>query len=257
MSKRGRVESRNLVCGFHAVESAANSGRHRIAEILVDGKRQDPRMRRLTESLQGAGVPVRSATRLELNHACGNTRHQGIVAVVHSELPRRTQTLDGMLDGLGGRETVLVLDQVQDPHNLGACIRTAECAGVRNIVLPRDGACPVNQTVRKVASGAVERVDIVYVPNLARALVELQARGFWVYGADDTGDQPLYDCHFPDKSVVVMGAEGSGLRRLTKTHCDHLVNIPMQGLVSSLNVSTATAVILFEILRQRQHGETA
>lgn len=256
MPKKSKVQSRNLVYGFHAVESAAQSSKDQISEVLLDRKRQDHRIRKLTGYLQGMGVPVRFSTRLELNNACGNTNHQGIVAVLHCEPLHRTQTLDGMLNDLGGSETVLVLDHIQDPHNLGACIRTAECAGVRNIILPRDGACPVNQTVCKVACGAAERVELVYVSNLSRTLMDLQAREFWVYGADDAGDQPLYDCRFPNKSVVVMGAEDKGLRRLTKTHCDHLVSIPMQGLISSLNVSVATAVILFEILRQRQHGET-
>ncbi len=256
MSGQGGEESRNLVYGFHAVESAAKSSRHDIAEVLLDGKRQDHRMRRLTDYLRKAGVPIRFSTRLELNDACGSSGHQGIVAVLHSRLPRRTKTLNEILNDLRDRETVLALDHIQDPHNLGACIRTAECAGVRKIVLPKNGACPVNQTVRKVASGAVERVDVVYVSNLPRALLDLREREFWVYGADGAGDQPLYDCRFPRKSVVVMGAEGTGLRRLTRKYCDHLVSIPMQGLISSLNVSTATAVVLFEILRQRQRSET-
>ncbi len=254
--KGGEEKSRNLVYGFHAVESAAKSSRHDIAEVLLDGKRQDHRMRGVTDCLRKAGVPIRVLTRLELNNVCGSPDHQGVVAVLHSKSSRRTSTWNEILNDLSDRETVLVLDHIQDPHNLGACIRTAECAGVRKIVLPKNGACPVNQTVRKVASGAVDQVDVVYVSNLSRALLDLQERGFWVYGADGTGDQPLYDCRFPKKSVVVMGAEGKGLRRLTRKYCDHLVNIPMQGLISSLNVSTATAVVLFEILRQSQHSET-
>ena len=144
-----------------------------------------------------------------------------------------------------------MLDQIQDPHNLGACLRTAECAGVDAVILPRDGACRINQTVHKVSSGAVGHLDIFHVPNLVNTLDKLQNSGFWVYGATDKGAVSLNQCEYTGKVVVVMGAEGKGLRRLTREKCDYLVNIPMSGNVSSLNVSVATGIFLFEVIRQR------
>ena len=144
---------------------------------------------------------------------------------------------------------LLVLDQVQDPHNLGACIRTAECAGADAVILPKDRACPVNATVRKVASGAAEILPVVYVSNLVNALSRLQQEGFWVYGADERGDSELHQCEFSSRSVIVMGAEGKGIRRLVLEACDFSVRIPMQGQVTSLNVSVATGLMLFEAQR--------
>jgi len=146
---------------------------------------------------------------------------------------------------------LLILDHIQDPHNLGACLRTAECAGVDAVILPRDGASPVNQTVRKVSSGAAEQVKIIYVTNLAQTLKTIQKHGFWIFGAEGPGSDELYECDMKGNTAIVMGAEGKGLRRLTKEYCDYLVNIPMRGTVSSLNVSVATGVFLFEAIRQR------
>ncbi len=247
-----RSATNALGYGFHAVESVLTNDISRVVEIVADQSRPSTRQKSLVAKARQAGVNVRFVDRDEIDRLCRGGKHQGIAAVLRGQgrsvatgLHEVLEKLEGCMDAL-----VLALDQVQDPHNLGACLRTAECAGVSAVILPRDGSCPVNDTVRKVASGAVERLDIVYVTNLVSALDQLQQANFWVYGTTDRADTSIYDSSFTGKVVLAMGSEGAGLRKLTMEKCDHLVSIPMRGEVPSLNVSVATGVCLFEIRRQ-------
>ena len=248
----------HVVFGFHAVEAMINRNSDRILEVQVEQGKSGQRVDTVRALAMKTGVPIRLQGRQELNQLTrqGNRpgNHQGVVALI-----RRVDSLPGVtLEEILSRQTehslILALDQIQDPHNLGACLRTAECAGVDAVILPRDGACRINPTVHKVSSGAVEYLDIFQVPNLVHALDKLKNNGFWVYGTIGQGADSLYQCKYDGKVVIVMGAEGKGLRRLTREKCDYLVNIPMSGSVSSLNVSVATGVFLFEVIRQRQRN---
>jgi len=185
-----------------------------------------------------------------LNKLAGSTRHQGVVARV--ENLARQHSLDDLLDTVEGPPLLLVLDGVTDPHNLGAALRVADGAGAHAVIAPKDHAVGVNATVAKVASGAAETVPYFMVTNLARTLGELKDRDIWVVGTSDDAEQTLYDIDLRGPVAVVLGAEGTGMRQLTRKHCDQLVRIPMQGAVESLNVSVAAAVCLYEALRQRQ-----
>ncbi len=254
MSAENR-QTGNIVFGFHAVEAIINRNPAQILEIQIDRGKSGQRIDTVRALAMKSGIPIRLQGRQELNQlACqGNHpgNHQGVIALIGRVDTTPDRTLEEIIARQTEHSLILVLDQIQDPHNLGACLRTAECAGVDAVILPRDGACRINQTVHKVSSGAVGHLDIFHVPNLVNTLDKLQNSGFWVYGATDKGAVSLYQCEYTGKVVVVMGAEGKGLRRLTREKCDYLVNIPMSGNVSSLNVSVATGIFLFEVIRQR------
>ena len=239
-----------LIFGLHAVTAALRAGS--LGQLWADRQRQDARLRRLLDEAAAAGVTVHEADKATLARLSHGARHQGVVAepLAASHAPRPRE-LDSLLDDTP-EPLLLVLDGVQDPHNLGACLRSADAAGVHAVIAPGDRAVGLTPTVRKVASGAAETVAFYPVTNLARQLRELQQRGIWIVGtADDTGDS-LYDCDLRGPLALVMGAEERGLRRLTREYCDRLVRIPMAGSVSSLNVSVATGVVLFEAVRQRR-----
>ena len=253
-SAANNLPGEEILCGFHGVQASLGRAPGEIIEALVDAGRHDPRMKRLRGDLTQAGVPFRPAPRDELDRLSRGVRHQGVVARIRGQRAARQPglgELDRLLERLDHRALLLVLDQVQDPHNLGACLRTADGAGVDGVILPKDGACPVNPTVTRVAAGAVGRLPVFYVPNLARALESLQKRGIWITGADEGAEQTLYGVDFSADAAIVMGAEGRGLRRLTRERCDQLARIPMSGDVSSLNVSVAAGLFLFEAIRQR------
>ena len=237
-----------LIPGFHNVDVALDRDDHGLERVYLLAGRKDKRIQALARKLQKLGVPVSYCNRQELDEQAPNLNHQGVVAVKRGA-QRVSHDLQSVIQGVGEKSLLLVLDQVQDPHNLGACIRTAECAGADAIILPKDRACPVNATVRKVASGAAETLPVIYVSNLVNTLSRLQKEGFWVYGADERGVSMLHQCEFSNRSVIVMGAEGKGIRRLVLEACDFSVRIPMQGSVSSLNVSVATGLMLFEARR--------
>ena len=240
-----------MVCGFHAVGSAMRRSPEEIRQIWVDNARGDQRLKRLILEAQKLGLPVSNIGRAELDRKGLGVKHQGVVA----ELIIREQGRGDLRAFLAHQRhdpLILVLDQVQDPHNLGACLRTAEGAGVDALLLPKDGAVPVNATVRRVAAGAADRIPVFYVVNLSRSLELLKELGFWIYGAADNGDILLYETRLTGSCAIVMGAEGKGLRRLTRERCDQILRIPMSGTVSSLNVSVATGVVLFEAVRQRR-----
>jgi len=240
-------EERHL-CGFHAVIARLRASAGSVRAIYVAAARQDRRMRDLVERARTAGVAVHTADSERLDALAGNERHQGVVAIVDAAVIART--LDEILDALAEPPLLLALDGVTDPHNLGACLRSADAFGVHAVIVPRDRAAGVNATVAKAASGAADTVPLIAVTNLARSLSELKDRGVWVLGADVDGES-LFDADVSGPIAWVLGAEGSGLRRLTRESCDRIVTIPMSGAVESLNVSVAAGVCLFATRRQR------
>jgi 23S rRNA (guanosine2251-2'-O)-methyltransferase len=243
-----------VLFGFHAVTVRLKTAPGSVTEVHVDATRRDARMRQFVERVQAAGVKLIDSDDARLARLAGSGRHQGVVARV---TPLKTShSLDDVLDAVEdegrGPALVLVLDGVTDPHNLGACLRTADGAGAHAVVAPKDHAVGLNATVAKVASGAAETVPYLMVTNLARTLGELQDRGVRVIGTSDDAPRTLFDADLTGPVALVLGAEGAGMRQLTRKTCDELVRIPMQGAVESLNVSVASAVCLYEALRQRQ-----
>jgi 23S rRNA (guanosine2251-2'-O)-methyltransferase len=223
-----------------------------ILEIYFEPTRRDARMRQFIERAKEAGVRLIEADGLRLSKLAGSHGHQGVAARVEP-LPQ-AHSLDDLLDGLeaaGEVPLLLVLDGVTDPHNLGACLRVADGAGAHAVIAPKDHAVGINATVAKVASGAAETVPYFMVTNLARTLGELKERSIWCIGTSDDAPQTLYQSDLKGPAALVLGAEGEGMRQLTRKTCDALVSIPMRGGVESLNVSVASGVCLYEALRQR------
>ena len=242
--------STKVLFGFHAVTVRLKTAPGSVSEVHVDTTRRDARMRQFVERITEAGAKVVDSDGERLNALAGNSRHQGVVARV-TPLPLR-HSVDDVLDDVQGPPLVLVLDGVTDPHNLGACLRVADGAGVIAVVAPKDHAVGLNATVAKVASGAADTVPYLMVTNLARALADLKDRDIRVIGLCDTAEKTIYDVDLSGHVALVMGAEGSGMRQLTRKHCDELVCIPMAGAVESLNVSVAAGICLFEAVRQRR-----
>ncbi len=242
--------SLKLLFGFHAVSVRLKVAPKSIRELYVDATRRDQRMRQFLAKAEEAGLEPIEVDDDRLQKLCGTHRHQGVAARV--EALSQARSIDDLLDELGSEPPLLlVLDGVTDPHNLGACLRVADGAGVHAVIAPKDHAVGVNATVAKVASGAAETVPYFMVTNLARTLNELKERDIWVVGTSDDAPGNLYQADFKRPTALVLGAEGSGMRQLTRKHCDELVSIPMMGAVESLNVSVASAVGLYEARRQR------
>lgn len=238
------------VYGVHAVEALLRHHPKRVKQLLLAEGRHEPRVQVLRELAEEARIAVSTLSRRELDEQVEGV-HQGVVAQVSPSQIWGEQMLDELLDRLEVPPLLLVLDGVTDPHNLGACLRTADAAGVHAVIIPKDKSATLNATVRKVACGAAEVVPLVAVTNLVRSLQKLQQKGMWVVGTAGEAEQTLYQQDMTGPLILVMGAEGSGMRRLTRETCDFLVHVPMQGSVSSLNVSVATGVCLFEAQRQR------
>ena len=241
----------SLVFGWHAVSSVLQRQPERIVRLTLQKGREDDRTAAIVELANRHGLRCEQKTARELDQLAPNANHQGVVAELRSVGTLGEGELDRILDIAGSTPLVLVLDGVQDPHNLGACLRTADAAGVHAVIVPRDRAAGLSATVRKVASGAAETVPLIQVVNIARTLKWLKERGLWLIGADDQATTNLYRSDLRGPIGVVLGTEGTGMRRLTREHCDLLVSIPMAGAVESLNVSVATGVVLFEAVRQR------
>lgn len=241
----------DTVFGIHAVESLLKKDLGAIIALKFAEGRDDKRLARLQQSAERAGVSVHRVPRKELDTLVRG-RHQGVVALVRQEEAKHEGDLESLLNALDVPPFLLILDAVTDPHNLGACLRSADAAGVHAVIVPKDKSAPLNAVAKNVASGAAEHVPLIRVTNLARTMKWLQERSIWITGAAGEAQQDIYQTDFSGACALVMGAEGSGLRRLTREHCDQLTRIPMAGSVSSLNVSVATGVCLFEALRQRQ-----
>ncbi len=242
--------SPKLLYGFHAVGARLRVAPQSVRELLVDPTRHDARMRQLLHRAQESGVQAQPVDAARLDALVADRRHQGVVARV--EMLAQPTTLDAVLDAAGDRPLLLGLDGVTDPHNLGAMLRSADAAGVHAVFAPKDRAVGLTPTVAKVASGAADTVPYLMVTNMARALAGLRERAVWVVGAAGDAEASIYRAELRGPTALVMGAEGSGLRRLVREGCDQLVHIPMLGSVDSLNVSVAAGVCLFEAVRQRQ-----
>ncbi len=240
------------VFGFHAVTSRIRHEASSVEMIYVDGARNDRRMQDLLALAKSFDVRVIQSDSARLDKLCGTRRHQGVVAM--AEPLSLARNLDELLDAISGPPLLLVLDGITDPHNLGACLRVADSVGAHAVIAPKDRSVGINATVEKVASGAAQTVPYIPVTNLARALRQLKERGIWVVGTSDAASKSLYGVDYTTPTAFVMGAEGSGMRRLTQEVCDELVVIPMMGSVESLNISVASGVCLYEARRQRLKG---
>ncbi len=241
-----------LIYGFHAVTARIRQNPEGVLEVYLQSQRHDPRMRDLVKLAEVGGVRVIQVDAKRLDGMAGGTRHQGVAARVDAS--RRVQHLEDVLDTIEEPPLLLVLDGVQDPHNLGACLRSADAFGVHAVIAPKDRAVGITATVEKVACGAAETVPYITVTNLARTLRELKERDIWVAGAAGEAEQDLNGFKHKGALAWVLGAEGEGLRRLTRETCDELVRIPMLGSVESLNVSVSAGICLFEARRQRQQS---
>jgi len=252
--KRTPKKTDQILAGFHAVTARLRHAPASLHQVYVDAARRDARMQNLIGQLEAAGVACTPTSIERINGFAKGVRHQGVLAIAQ----RQTQhhDLDEILDALEEQGTpplLLLLDGVTDPHNLGACLRTADAAGVHAVIAPRDRAVGLNATVQRVACGAAQTVPYLMVTNLARTMRQLKTRDVWLIGTDEAAPASVYDVQAQRALAWVMGAEGEGMRRLTRQTCDELVHLPMLGAVESLNVSVASAVCLFETVRQRQH----
>jgi len=244
-----RTREPRVLFGFHAVLARLRADPKSVLEIYVDESRHDARIRDAAAQAERAGAKVHRVPAKRLDGFYGGGRHQGVVARVEIESP--SHSLDEILESVQGPPLLLLLDGVTDPHNLGACLRVANAAGAHAVVAPKDRAAGISAAVSKVASGAAEATPYVMVTNLARTIDELKEREIWVVGTDERAGQPIYEASLPEAVAWVLGAEGEGMRRLTREKCDLLVRIPMAGAVASLNVSVAAGICLFDSVRRR------
>jgi 23S rRNA (guanosine2251-2'-O)-methyltransferase len=243
------VANSRYLAGFHAVMARLRQPTHGVQAIYIAAARHDRRVRELVELAQSLGVEVRAVDDERLATLTGSDVHQGVAAEVGSE--RLSQTIEEILDALTEPPLLLLLDGVTDPHNLGACLRSADAFGAHAVIIPKDRAAGVNATVAKAASGAVETVPVITVTNLARTMRDLKERGVWLLGGDAEGSESLFDADLLGPIAWVLGGEGAGLRRLTRELCDRSVSIPLMGSVASLNVSVAAGICLFATRQQR------
>lgn len=250
------MSAQEYIGGLHSVKAALKSSASEIEKLLVQKDRRDTRLRDLRMLAQKHAIETEEVNRALLNELAPDLQHQGVVAVLRASSEGVRDDLAGFIKEAlekprTGALLLLVLDEVQDPHNLGACLRSADAAGVDAVVVPANNSVGLTPVVRKVACGAAETVPLFQVTNLQRAITELQDLGVWVYGAAGEASSSLYQIDLTGHVALIMGAEGRGMRRLTREQCDDLFHLPMQGEVSSLNVSVAAGVSLFEVVRQR------
>jgi 23S rRNA (guanosine2251-2'-O)-methyltransferase len=243
--------SGSLVYGLHAVRAVLARRPADVLRLSIAAARDDARVRELREFAAAKGVKAAPASAEALDAETGGAAHQGVVAEVRPSAPLNENSLLDLLTAQSRDALVLVLDGVSDPHNLGACLRTADAAGATAVVAPRDRAAGLTPVVRKVAAGAAETVPFAQVTNLARALRDMKAAGLWIAGTAEDGDKGLFEADLTGPLALVMGSEGKGIRRLTRECCDFTVSLPMRGSVGSLNVSVAAGIALYEALRQR------
>jgi 23S rRNA (guanosine2251-2'-O)-methyltransferase len=248
------MSATKILYGFHAVGVRVKTAPTSVVEIYYDASRKDARMRSFVDKASEAQVRLIEADGLRLAKMCGSHGHQGVVAI--AQQVKQATSLDELLEELEAsadktNPLILVLDGVTDPHNLGAVLRVADGAGAHAVIAPKDHAVGINATVSKVASGAAETMPYFMVTNLARTLNELKERNIWIIGTSDDAEKTIYDVDLKGPVALVLGAEGPGMRQLTRKTCDELVSIPMRGAVESLNVSVASGVCLYEALRQR------
>ncbi|MDF2177768.1 23S rRNA (guanosine(2251)-2'-O)-methyltransferase RlmB [Aliiglaciecola sp. CAU 1673] len=245
------MAQQDWVYGIHALESLLQREPERLIELFVLKGREDDKLLNIINQARRFGASVQFCQRKTLDDKAQGEQHQGVVAKVKPGRQYDEKDLDDIISA-NAQPFLLVLDGVTDPHNLGACLRTADAAGVHALIVPKDKSASLTPTVRKVACGAAEVVPLIQVTNLARTLKELQQAGVWIVGTAGEAQQDIYQSKLTGPIALVMGAEGKGMRRLTREHCDELIKLPMAGSVSSLNVSVATGICLYEVVRQRQ-----
>jgi len=242
----------NLVYGMHSVRAKLKTSPSTVSCLYVQQGRYDLRLQGVLGLAQSNNILIERLTRQQLDELVPNGRHQGVILKCNQMLQEyQEKDIPHLLDQLTADPLLLILDGIQDPHNLGACLRTADAAGVNLVIAPKDRSVSLTSTARKVASGAAESIPFIQVTNLVRTVTLLKDRGIWIYGTDDEATTSLYESDLTGKIALIMGAEGKGMRQLTRENCDGLIQVPMSGSVSSLNVSVATGVCLFEIIRQR------
>lgn len=240
----------NLVYGLHSVKQFLSTTPHLCITLFHSGSR-NPRLQQLLDQAKSTGIDIQQVDKSKLDQWSEHANHQGCVLQVKDSDAQKL-TLESVLQTVTQDDVYLVLDGVQDPHNLGACLRTADAAGVKAVIVPKDRATGLTPVVRKVAAGAAEQIPLIQVTNLERALKQMQQAGVWLVATSGEASQSFYDLEFDRATGLVMGAEGKGVRRLTRERCDFEGFLPMQGVVESLNVSVATGVCLYEILRQKR-----
>lgn len=242
--------SNELIYGIHAISAVLEKDPARFIEAFVLKGRQDDRLMPLINQLQQMGISIQQMGRKTLDDKANGANHQGIIARVKAAKALNENDLDDIL--LSHQQPLLlILDGVTDPHNLGACLRNADAAGVAAVIVPKDKSAPMTATVSKVACGAAETVPLIRVTNLSRTMKAMQEKGVWIVGTAGEATHDIYQAKLTGPLAIVMGAEGDGMRRLTRETCDDLIKIPMAGSVSSLNVSVASGICLFEAVRQR------
>ncbi|WP_431638010.1 23S rRNA (guanosine(2251)-2'-O)-methyltransferase RlmB [Dyella sp. KULCS107] len=243
--------SESWIVGINPVEGALSNDAERVREVLVEQGQRNARVQALAEQAKALKVPVHHRPRDQLDKLAGEARHQGVVALYEPPPMAHEGDLAKLMERDGPNTLVLVLDGVTDPHNLGACLRSAAAAGVTAVIVPKDRAVGLTPVVRRASAGGADRVPLIAVTNLARTLRELKDAGVWITGLAGDTDTSIYGVDFKGPVALVLGSEGEGMRRLTRELCDFVAKIPMPGTMESLNVSVATGVVLFEALRQR------
>ncbi|MDE1885209.1 MAG: 23S rRNA (guanosine(2251)-2'-O)-methyltransferase RlmB [Xanthomonadaceae bacterium] len=243
--------SGELIFGIHSIEAALTHDPANVLELYLESDSHNARLKELSDRARDAGLKPHARDKAALDKMTGGARHQGAVARYRTPPPRNENELTALVEKAGAQALLLVLDGVTDPHNLGACLRSAEAAGVTAVIVPKDKAAGITPTVRKASAGAADRIAFFAVTNLARTLKNLKQAGVWLVGLAGDAEQDFYALDLRGATAIVMGSEGEGMRRLTRETCDYLAHIPMRGSVESLNVSVATGVALFEALRQR------
>ncbi len=245
------MSKKEIIFGFHAVKAILEESPHRVVQLCVQEGRDNKRIRSILHLAAHQHIAVQVLSRSQFDQWTNGEQHQGVLIEARSLARKIENDLLSVIANLTRPALLLVVDQIQDPHNLGACLRSANATNVDAVILTRDRSVNVTPVVRKVAAGATETTPIITVTNLANTLRQLKKLGIWIYGLDSSAHQSLYTADLTAAIALVLGGEGQGLRRLTKALCDNLLVIPMQGTVESLNVSVATGVCLFEVLRQR------
>jgi 23S rRNA (guanosine2251-2'-O)-methyltransferase len=241
--------SQSFIYGFHAITKRLQKSPQTCVRLICL-ERRNPRLSTVIDLARQSGISIEVESKELLAKLSNNQKHQGCVLEI-IDSPGSALTIEELIQGIHDRLLILVLDGVQDPHNLGACLRSADATGVDAVIIPKDRSVKLNPTVRKVAAGGAETVPILEVTNISRCLQDLKSAGVWVYGTSGEAEAVIYDFKFDSPVALVMGSEGEGLRRLTMEQSDHLMKLPMLGAVESLNVSVATGICLYEILRSR------
>lgn len=243
--------SESWIVGINPVEGALSNDPERIKEVLVENGQRNARVHELAERAKALRIPVHHRPREQLEKLAGEARHQGVAALYVAPPMRGENDIEALLEAAGSEALVLVLDGVTDPHNLGACLRSAAAANATMVIVPKDRAVGLTPVVRRASAGGADRVPLVAATNLARALRTLKDAGVWITGLAGETDTSIYDVDLKGPVALVLGSEGEGMRRLTRETCDFVARIPMPGVMESLNVSVATGIVLFETLRQR------